>query len=133
MGNISLGQFISKKIGARSFLNNFYGSAGVGVINSKVTKPESEVTDIYGGKKYNGSDLFIPLAVGYDFKLAKQGKIVGNINYQANYSFSDALDGYASKTNSKSNDAYSMLTVGVKFLFGRRSDSSGPTSLQCYY
>ncbi|MDB5119247.1 MAG: hypothetical protein JWN56_465 [Sphingobacteriales bacterium] len=128
--NMSLGQVLAPMIGPKLFINNIYIGAGVGVINSNVTQPNSETTDQYGGKRYKGSDLIIPINLGYDFKLAKKGKIVGNVNYQYDYSTSDALDGY-DVPFSKSSDVYYKVTVGIKYLFGKPGGSNN--SLDCYY
>lgn len=128
--NMSLGQFISPLIGKKSFINNFYAGTGIGFINSDVTKPSSETSDFYGGKRYKGSDLIIPVNFGYDFRLARKGKIVGYINYQIDFSFSDSLDGYDIPF-SKSNDIYHKATFGIKYLFGKPGGSNDATT--CYY
>lgn len=129
--NISLGQLLASANSRGAFYHHIYLGAGVGVINSDVTKPVSDTTDIYGGKRYKGSDFIIPVNAGMDFKLSKNGRFIGNVNYQFNYSFSDALDGYDTSTSSKSNDMYALTTVGLKYLFGTPPNT--PTSTQCYY
>ncbi|MDB5013361.1 MAG: hypothetical protein JWQ25_1563 [Daejeonella sp.] len=128
--NMSLGQLLSPLVGKKLFINNFYAGAGIGFIHSNVTRPSSETIDQYGGKRYKGSDLIIPVNVGYDFKLAMKGKIVGNVNYQVDFTSSDALDGY-DVTYSKSKDLYHKATVGIKYLFGKPGGSNNATD--CYY
>ena len=128
--NMSLGQVLAPMIGPRLFINDIYIGAGVGVINSNVTTPNADITDEFGGKRYKGSDLIIPLNLGYHFKLARQGRSVGNINYQFDYSRADALDGY-DVPFSKSDDVYYKLTVGIKYLLTKPGGSNGST--ECYY
>ncbi|AYL94008.1 hypothetical protein [Mucilaginibacter celer] len=103
-------------------LKNFYVSSGLGYINNNVVvrtddKPMSDVGLYLPGEKKN-EEIFIPLRIGYEFKLFNSYSQPGvkiDIGYQYNFIMGDQLDAYIAGTH---NDAYSMFTVGFKFAIG---------------
>lgn len=97
-----------------NFLKNIYISAGVGVIYTDLKVFDTGALSA----ESKGSNLYIPLKAGYEFKLLNDysepwAKI--DFGYQYNYIFSDNLDGI---TYGKTKDAFSQIVVGFKFAIG---------------
>jgi len=98
-------------------LKNFYVSAGVGVIYTDLQVFNYDLLE----SETKGSTVFIPFKLGYELKLFNSynepwAKV--DIGYQLFYFTSDNFDGL---TSGKYNDAFTQLSVGVKFGIGGRT------------
>jgi len=100
---------------------NFYISAGIGFVINHITtinRNSLQVPGYYTGGETNSQEPFLPLRIGYEFKLFNtygQPSFKVDLGYQYNYVFGDELDGFKAGHR---NDAYSQFTVGVKFAIG---------------
>ena len=121
-GQLQLGElFDYSKVPLFNAVKNFYVSAGVGYVFNNITaiSRHSYIVPSYNSPGMNKSkEPFIPIRVGYEFKLFnsyQQPSVKIEIAYNYNIILGDELDGY--KTGN-SNDAYSQISLGVKFALG---------------
>lgn len=100
---------------------NFYVGSGLGMIYSKmssINRYSYVLADFYTGGEDSASELFLPIRVGYEFKIFNNLNEPGikiDLAYQYNHIFGDELDGFKS---GHKGDALSQLTLGVKFSLG---------------
>jgi hypothetical protein len=121
-GQFQLGEFVDYS--SSPFLNgvkNLYVSAGVGyLVNhiSAISRTPSQYPDVYFPGKDNIMAPFVPLRIGYEFKIFnryQQPSFKVDLGYEYNYVFNDNVDGYAL---GKSKDIYTQFSIGVKFAIG---------------
>lgn len=100
---------------------NLYGSAGIGVIYNnmeEIYRSSLYIEDYISGGQDKSSEFFVPLKVGYEFKLYNkydEPSFKIDLGYQYNYVFGDQLDGIVA---GQRKDSYSQLVLGLKFSFG---------------
>jgi hypothetical protein len=120
-GQLQFGEFIDYlNSPVYNAIKNFYVSAGIGYMVTHITSISrySPQTGAYTGGENNSQEPFLPLRIGYEFKLYnkyQQPSFKIDLGYGFNYIFGDNLDGYAV---GKSNDSYSQFSIGVKFAIG---------------
>ncbi len=102
-------------------LKNIYLSSGVGVMYnnmSVINRTSLYVPDFVSTGRNNSSEVFIPVKVGYEFKVFNsydEPAIKIDLGYQYNYVLGDQLDGIKAGTRK---DVYTQFVVGVKFAIG---------------
>lgn len=103
-------------------IKNFYVSAGLGFAVSHITSINrysiKPVAGIYTPGVLNSQEPFIPVRLGYEFKVYnkyQQPAFKIDLGYEYNVVLSDNLDGFASGSHF---DIYSQFIIGVKFAFG---------------
>jgi len=107
--------------GLANGLKNLYAGAGLGIIYSNITsvnRYSAQYPGYYTPGLDKASQLFIPFRFGYEFKIFNKYSrpdIKLDIGYQYNMVFGDELDGFKA---GHLNDAYTQLTIGVKFSLG---------------
>lgn len=110
------------------YTKGFYLGTGVGVINNQMKK----VVRYKGTYTFPGDDkginMVIPLNVGIDFYFPDgwgEMRYTLNINYQANVTIGEGLDGYNDpRTLGFENfnpDIYNFLSIGFKYSFGPKA------------
>jgi hypothetical protein len=122
-GQLQFGEFLRYDRSAfNNALKNLYLSVGVGYIHNHITQINRfsyQIPDFYTGGYNSSSTPFIPLRIGYEFKLYNQydqPSVKIDLAYEYNYSFGD-LDGFT--VSPAHNDTYSQISLGVKFaIFG---------------
>ncbi|MES2279136.1 MAG: hypothetical protein V4592_24100 [Bacteroidota bacterium] len=95
-------------------LKNFYISGGVGVIYTDLQVYDSGALSV----ESKGSNVFIPLKVGYEFKFFNdynEPRLKFDIGYQHNLIMTDNFDGINYGSNQ---DAFSQIVIGLKFAIG---------------
>lgn len=119
---LQAGEFIDySKSQVGNFFKNLYISAGVGLLADNITsinRYSLQVPGFYTGGLNTGSEWYIPLKVGYEFKLFDsytRPSIMIDVGYQYNYMLSDNLDGFVA---GKNNDVFTQIVVGIKFAIG---------------
>jgi hypothetical protein len=102
-------------------LKNLYLSTGIGFVvnNLKDVNRNSILLPGYytPGTNYS-NEILIPARIGYEFKVFNkynEPSFKIDLGYQYNFILGDGLDGY---TVGAKNDAYSQITIGVKFALG---------------
>jgi hypothetical protein len=126
-GKIALGQVMDDRYrGAANWIRGLYAGSGIGVIqhNTLHTIKSDDNSDeiIVLGK--TSKDLYLPLNLGINFYLPDREGFYRyglNINYQANITTGEDLDGYNySKVTYQSGtpDIYTYLSIGLKYNFG---------------
>jgi hypothetical protein len=107
----------------KNALKNFYVSPGLGYLVNNVKTNSYSLTSTNGyvlGHAYS-TEIFLPLRIGYEFKLFnsfKEPSVKIDLGYEYNYIFGDGLDGFSL---GKGNNAYSQFTLGVKFAIGSKT------------
>jgi hypothetical protein len=107
--------------GLANTLKNLYAGAGIGVIFnqiSSINRYSVQIPGDYTPGLDKSSQLFIPFRIGYELKFFNREQrpdIKLDIGYQYNMVFGDELDGFRA---GHLNDAYTQLTIGVKFSLG---------------
>jgi hypothetical protein len=102
-------------------IKNLYISAGLGFVVSHITNINRfsiKNPGIYTPGVLNSQGPFIPLRVGYEFKVFnkyQQPAFKIDLGYEYNLVLSDNLDGFTSGSHF---DAYAQFIIGVKFAFG---------------
>ncbi|WP_374950494.1 hypothetical protein [Mucilaginibacter sp.] len=102
-------------------LKNFYGSAGLGYILNDIKSINRESTVVTGyvtPGEDDAHELFLPLRVGYEFKVFNQydePSFKVDIGAQYNYVFGDNTDGFKAGV---SKDKYIQYGVTLKFALG---------------
>ena len=120
-----------------SFLNytkGFYLGTGFGMINNKVDNIKSKTNRDSNGDPYtyyfplanDKPNFVLPINVGIDFYFPDGWgdiRYILNVNYQANWTFGEGLDGYDDTKTIRKNvgsapDIYNFLSIGFKYTFG---------------
>lgn len=102
-------------------MKNFYVGSGLGMIYSKISSINRYsyiLADFYTGGDDSASELFLPLRIGYEFKIFNTFNEPGikiDLAYQYIHVFGDELDGFQS---GHKGDALSQISLGVKFSLG---------------
>jgi hypothetical protein len=140
-GQLQFGEFIDYS-GSKIMngIKNFYVSAGVAyvVTNIKsITRYSAQIPGLYTDGQNFSREPFIPLRIGYEFKLFSKYQPIFKVDlgYGYNYVFGDNLDGYTNgkyknHAYGKHNDGYSQFSIGVKFAVG---DNDGSYRKQIHY
>ncbi len=96
---------------------NLYLSSGIGFIANNASAVASQGNS-YVSTQSNSIEAFIPVRIGYEFKLFNaydEPTIKFDLAYQTNYVLGDEID--ALKLG-KSNDIFTQFSLGVKFAIG---------------
>jgi len=107
--------------GLANAFKNLYLSTGVGfVVNniSNINRYSSQLPGYYTPGDNYSNEIIVPARIGYEFKLFNQygePSFKVDLGYQYNFVLGDGLDGY---TIGGKKDAYSQITLGVKFALG---------------
>jgi hypothetical protein len=121
-GQIQAGEFINYE--NRTIFNalkNIYLSAGVGVMYNNMTeinRTSLYIPDFTSPGRNNSSEVFIPMKVGYEFKIFNsydEPSVKVDLGYQYNYVLGDQLDGIKAGVRK---DMYMQFVVGIKFAIG---------------
>jgi len=102
-------------------LKNVYASGGIGVIYnnmSEINRQSLYIPDFYSGGRNNSTEFFVPLKVGYEFKIFNsydEPSVKVDLGYQYNLVLGDQIDGIKAGTRK---DAYTQFVLGVKFAIG---------------
>jgi len=100
---------------------NLYISSGFGyVINDirEVNRQSPVFEDFYTFGEDKTNELYIPVRLGYEFKIFNQYSqpaVKVDIGAQYNYDFGDNLDGFKA---GKSQDKFIQYSIGIKFALG---------------
>lgn len=121
-GQLQLGEVIdySSSTVANAF-KNLYISAGAGfVVNhiTNVSRFSHQIADFYTPGQNWSNEPFIPLRIGYEFKIFNkynQPAMMIDLAYGYNYVFGDDLDGFVI---GKRTDVYTQYSIGLKFAIG---------------
>ncbi|POY34917.1 hypothetical protein C3K47_17595 [Solitalea longa] len=124
--NMSIGEIIHpwwKE--THGFWNNIYFGAGIGMVSSKMNEYNNITVDggfsPIGAAKYSGTNAFIPINAGINFKFNEFGletPIEINMNMQHCIGLTDNIDGYNPSFDNKYSDAFDILTIGLRYTFG---------------
>ena len=123
-GQVQAGEIIDYTNSAfANGIKNFYLSTGVGYIvnHLKTNRYSIQKPGFYTPGLDNSYAVFIPIRIGYEFKLFNsvgEPSVKIDLGYQVNLAMSDELDGFNVGHN---NDAFSQISIGVKFAIGRRN------------
>lgn len=128
-GKVSLGAFLPDGYrGASDLLKGIYFGSGIGMISNKPTYStglDPADTNYALVAEASSKDIFLPINLGINIFFADhQGfyRYAVNVNYQANVTLGEGLDGYDdSQVTFKSGnpDIYTFLSVGIKYNFGK--------------
>ena len=128
-GKVSLGAFLSDGYSSTSdLLKGIYLGSGIGMIKNKPTYstgPDPADTNYALVAEASSRDIFLPLNLGINIFFADhQGfyRYAVNVNYQANVTLGEGLDGYDDSQltfRSGNPDIYTFLSVGIKYNFGK--------------
>jgi hypothetical protein len=131
---LALGQFIDH--GRNTFLGivkGAYVGLGVGTISNDMTfivryKPNTQAAYPPLGYEFPGDEkstsILVPIQLGLNFYLKNNygdQRFVINVNYKANFTFGEGLDGYNDPMGLFKNNApdfYTLLSLGFKYNFG---------------
>jgi hypothetical protein len=105
---------------AANAFKNFYISSGIGYIvnHLQVHRESLTIPVVYTPGLDNSYEIAIPLRIGYEFKVFNdygEPRFRIDIAYQKNFVLGDELDGLLANKN---NDAYSQITIGLKYALG---------------
>jgi len=122
-GQLQAGEFLDYSSN-RVFnaLKNLYISAGLGYIVNRITdisRDSHKNPGFFTGGQDNSQEIFIPIRIGYEFKLFnqyQQPSVKFDLGYGYNYVLGDGVDGFAATANH--HDIYTQYTIGVKFALG---------------
>lgn len=123
--NVSLGQILKPDFRvAHYLLYNLYAGSGIGLIMSNISEPNALSKNEYGGITYKGTDVTLPVNLGFNFKVSSylfpDSPLSFNVNLQHNITFTEMLDGYdASVPGNKYKDAFSTINIGIRYNFGK--------------
>lgn len=115
----------------KNALKNLYVGAGLGfVVNhmTSISRYSTLVPGFYTPGDNNSNEVMVPLRLGYELKFFNQfgqPSFKVDLGYQYNLIMGDDLDGYV--VGSKK-DAYSQITIGVKFALGGVTSYRKPIS-----
>jgi hypothetical protein len=104
-------------------LKNLYISSGLGYVvnNLKTNRYSLKIPDFYTPGEDHSNEIFIPARIGYEFKLYNkydEPSVRIDLAYQYNFVMGDDLDGF---TAGKQKDAFSQISLGVKFALGSKT------------
>ncbi len=127
-GKIYLGAIIENDY-SRLYNNikGLYIAGGIGKMKNEVTyvvPTKTENTTYLEQRTSSSSSIFFPVNLGINFYFANSTgfyRYALNVNYQANITLNEYMDGYdASKVTFKGGnpDIYTFLSVGLKYNFG---------------
>ncbi|MDP9081917.1 MAG: hypothetical protein M3O71_31265 [Bacteroidota bacterium] len=126
-GQLQFGEFLDYSNSQfNNALKNLYVSAGIGFVFNNITqisRTSEKVAGFYTDGENKSKEPFVPLRVGYELKLYNrysQPSAKIDLAYGYNIILGDGLDGFTAGTH---NDAYSQITLGVKFAIGSASTS----------
>ena len=121
-GQVQLGELIDYSQNPMyNAFKNLYLSTGVGFVVNHLTEANRYsilVPGYYSPGSNNSNEILIPARIGYEFKIYNkfnEPSFKVDVGYQYNFILGDDLDGY---TVGNKNDAYSQITIGVKFALG---------------
>jgi len=133
---LQAGEFFNyQKNAVYDALKNIYVGAGVGIMGNNITDINRKsilITDydyVTPGED-KSQELFIPVRIGYEFKLYNQysePRIKFDIGYQHNFMLGDNLDGFNAGV---ANDTFSQIFIGVKFGIGGGTSYSKAIELE---
>lgn len=131
---VALGQFIDySQSDVLNLFKGLYIGTGVGAINNNMKyvvryKPNTQAGYPPLGYEFPGKDkstnLLVPINAGINFFFNDSygdKRFALNVNYQANITFGEGLDGYDDPLAifaNKASDIYTLFSVGVKYNFG---------------
>jgi hypothetical protein len=122
-GQLQLGEILDyEKSPFKNAIKNLYISAGVGYAVSHITdisRYSIKNPGEYTPGPLNSQEPFIPLRIGYEFKVFnkyQQPSFKIDLAYAYNYVLSDNFDGYVVGANHR--DVYTQICIGFKFAFG---------------
>lgn len=128
-GDIQAGEFIDYQY--RDLLNilkNVYLGTGVGIMHNAMAFVQ-RISLNNPGYVFPGEDssteIMVPLRIGYELKFFnryQEPSIRVNVGYQLSLVYGEGLDGYNDPPSIFRNehvDRYSLVSVGVKYNFGR--------------
>ncbi|ACU02326.1 outer membrane beta-barrel protein [Pedobacter heparinus] len=114
--------------GFTNAIKGLYVGAGAGVIMNKMKFVVREKPNDPNGYVFPGSDsskdLLVPLNLGIAFNFMDRSGYTRyglNLNYQANVTLGEGLDGYNDspiKFKSGNPDVYTYVSIGLKYYFG---------------
>jgi len=127
-GKIALGQLMEDHYrGPANWIRGLYLGSGLGVIqNSTLYTLEAAANDpnYINVRERTNKDIYLPVNLGINLYLAdREGyyRYGFNINYQANITNGEDLDGYDDRKltfQSGKPDIYTFLSIGLKYNFG---------------
>jgi len=110
-----------------NYTKGFYLGTGFGMIQNKVENVKIQPITNYAFPMADDKPNFVvPINVGIDFYFPDGWgdiRYILNVNYQANWSFGEGLDGYDDTKTIRKNigsapDIYNFLSIGFKYTFG---------------
>lgn len=127
-GKIYLGSIIDNDYSSLyNTIKGLYIAGGIGKMKNDVTyvvPVETENTSYFAQRTSPSSSIFFPVNLGINFYFANSAgfyRYAVNINYQANITLNEYMDGYndSQVTFTGGNpDIYTFLSVGLKYNFG---------------
>jgi hypothetical protein len=121
-GQLQFGEFLDySRSPFFNAMKNAYVSAGIGLIQNHITQVNrTSIQDpaIYTGGLNWSREPFLPLRIGYEFKLYNQNSepsVRIDVGYEVNFVFGDEVDGFATGAH---NDIFTQISLGVKFAIG---------------
>lgn len=103
------------------YINQIYGGLGLGILNSNVDATQMAVNEYGWINNYKGTDVITNLEIGINVPVVKfesGSKLLLGVNYTANMSFTDKLDGYVPTVeNNRNKDAYHQTTLNIVYQF----------------
>jgi len=127
-GKIALGQVMNDRYrGSVNWIRGLYIGSGIGAIQHSTlytVRPANGEDDDIIVRQRNAKDLYLPLNLGINIYLPDREGFYRyglNINYQANITTGEDLDGYNySRVTYESGtpDIYTFLSIGLKYNFG---------------
>jgi len=121
-GQVQLGELVDYSQNPMyNAFKNLYLSVGLGFVVNHLTEANRYsvlVPGYYSPGSNNSNEILIPARIGYEFKIYNkfnEPSFKVDVGYQYNFILGDNLDGY---TVGNKNDAYSQITIGVKFALG---------------
>ena len=121
-GQLQFGEFLDySNSKLNNALKNLYVSAGIGFVRNHITQVSrysQQLPGFYTGGEDRSREPFIPLRIGYEFKLYNtysQPSVKIDVGYGYNYMLGDGLDGFSAGGKK---DILSQYTLGVKFAIG---------------
>lgn len=110
----------------RKLARGVYVGTGIGLLRNDITDryPTLNMNPRVNQGKRKSWDAYVPVNVGLNYGIReKHGyeRIVINLNYQANLTFGEGMDGFDDNplfVPNDSRDAYTFTSIGVKYKFG---------------
>ncbi|MGZ3871596.1 MAG: hypothetical protein ACXVJD_01695 [Mucilaginibacter sp.] len=121
-GQLQLGELLDYSNSKfNNVLKNLYVSVGAGFVRNHITQINRysiKVPGYFTPGENASKDPFIPLRLGYEFKLFNkydQPSVKIDLGYGYNFVLGEGLDGF---TSGNKNDQFAQYTLGVKFAIG---------------